>query len=726
MNETNVQNLHLRQHQDKMRVTSIPYNSPNMVIFSGVPLAKNSYKTNSGKYYVTIKANPDKIPVQPTLGQHWLVKGSRLVEEMETGDYVMQQHTYQSPDHVECSLPETGEQLIRFIAREADFKGIGESKARALWELLGKDFHSTIRKDTPESREKLNGLLSEDSINALFEGYTKYKNLSHCNWMTDHKIPASIQQRLLKHHGEESIEAIKHNPYVLIGFGMSFTDVDKLVKFDQFKITNCDHRRLSAALEIAIRKEIEKGHTYTAQASLRPYLTTLLKDKELVTEAFKAGYDKAQYILNPNTGTYHPTAQLLMENVVAKRLKTLANQNNLYDEYANYAYCSAAGELPYDLTKKQIEAITTCLDNAVCCITGGAGTGKTTVLRTALRAYHLMDFEIHAVALSGRAAMRLHESIGFITSTIAKLLRSESIDPGKQKHLLVIDEASMIDLPIMYRLVNHIHPSVRIVFTGDPDQLPPIGCGKILADIVLSKAIANTMLDIVKRQKSSTGIPEYSKFINQGVVPDKLSTGAIHFHETKKDDIAKVCCELYQQSPDNSRVMAPTRALVGEINKLTQDAVNHNGSRLEFEMNSEQVFLNLRLNDTILFTKNHYDKGIQNGSLGILTSVEVSGDSYGEVTLDTGDKVEVSTTVLDCMELGYAITLHKAQGSQFPRIIVALPKGRIVDRAWLYTAITRAESEIHIVGAENDFRVITEAPSHSHRRNSYLFELLKR
>ena len=121
-----------------------------------------------------------------------------------------------------------------------------------------------------------------------------------------------------------------------------------------------------------------------------------------------------------------------------------------------------------------------------------------------------------------------------------------------------------------------------------------------------------------------------------------------------------------------------------------------------------------------------YDKGVQNGSLGVLTSVESSGESYGEVTLDTGDKVEITQTVLDCMELGYAITLHKAQGSQFPRVIIALQSGRIVDRAWLYTAITRAEAEIHIVGSAKDFKAITETPSHSHRRNSYLVELLKR
>ncbi len=714
-------------HQDQMRVTSIPYTSTNMVIFSGVPLANNSYKTNSGKYYVTIKVNPDEIPIQPLLGQHWSVSGARIIEEVETGDFVMQQHSYTSPLHIECILPETGEQLIRFIARETDFKGIGESKARALWKLLGKNFHSTVRNDTPESRYLLRSVISDESIDVLFKGYAKYKNLAYCNWMSELKIPSSVQQRLLKYHGNDSIEAIKQNPYVLICFGMSFTDVDKIADLDQFKIIDCDHRRLSAALETAIRKEIEKGHTYTTQASLRPHLTKLIKDKELITEALKAGYNKAQYILNPGTGTYHPTAQLLMENVVVKRLKALASQNNLYDNVANSAYCLAVGELPYDLTKRQIEAVLNCLDNAVSCITGGAGTGKTTVLRTALRAYHQMGFKIHGVALSGRAAMRLHESIGFITSTIAKLLHQEPVMPTseQQKHLLVIDEASMIDLPTMYRLVNNIHPSVRIILTGDPDQLPPIGCGKVLADIVLSKAIANTRLDIVKRQEGSTGIPEYAKLINQGIVPEELSTGAIYFHETPKSEIAHVCCDLYQQSPEISRVMAPTKALVAEINQLTQNVVNSDGNRLEFDMHGERFYQNLKLNDAILFTQNHYDIGIQNGSLGTLTKVESSDDTYGEVTLDTGNKIEVTQTLLDCMELGYAITLHKAQGSQFPRVIIALQKGKIVDRAWLYTAITRAEIEIHIVGSSEDLKLITESQSISHKRNSYLFEILK-
>jgi exodeoxyribonuclease V alpha subunit len=711
-------------NEDHFRVTSIQFTSKKLLVFSGVPLNKSSYRTHSGKYYVTIKIKPDALPTQPAIGQYWSVTGERKIQDMDTGDYLMKQHVYDSPEHVECRLPETGEQLIRFIASESAFKGIGESKARAIWELLGKTFHATLSYDNPESRTLLKDVLSDDSITSLFEGYAKYKNLTHCNWMSEHKIPGTVQQRLLKYHNEQSITAIKANPYVLIGFGMHFSVVDELFQ-KQLKGSVHDDRRLSAALEITLRKEVSKGHTYTSQANLRPLLFKLLQDKELVAKAFQAGHDKAQYLLNHSTGTYHPTAQLLMENVVVKRLKALASQNNLYDEHANLAYGTAVNELPYELTQKQIEAVTTCLDNSISCITGGAGTGKTTVLRTALRAYNTMGFQIHAVALSGRAAMRLHESIGFHTSTIAKLLINKPINAGQQKHLLVIDEASMIDLPTMYRLVNHIHPSVRIIFTGDPDQLPPIGCGKVLADIVISKAIANTMLDIVKRQESATGIPEYSKLINQGIVPNLLSTGTIHFHETNKLQIDQVCCELYQQSPQNSRVMAPTKKLVFEINKKLQESINKNGRMLQFNMNGELSYQYLRLNDAILFTQNIYDKGIQNGSLGVLTSVELFGNTYGEVTLDTGDKIEVTQDVLDCMELGYAITLHKAQGSQFPRVIVALQKGRIVDRAWLYTAITRAESEIHIVGTEEDFRTITEAASHSHQRNSYLVELLK-
>ena len=158
-------------HSELFRVTSIPYSSSSYVIFSGIPLNDETSQIKDGKYYVTIKARPDTLPAQPSQGQQWTVHGKPLIERVEIGDVVMQQHTYESPEHVICTLPETGEQLIQFIAKEPDFKGIGLGKARALWQLLGEQFHATLRTDTPESRERLKGILSDVSIDALFNGY---------------------------------------------------------------------------------------------------------------------------------------------------------------------------------------------------------------------------------------------------------------------------------------------------------------------------------------------------------------------------------------------------------------------------------------------------------------------------------------------------------------------------------------------------------------------------
>lgn len=575
-------------NNEKFRVTSVNYKSKEYTIFSGVPLKTDSYKINSGKYIVSVKTTVQRLPVTPSIGQHWNVTGEPEYSEIISQGYRLKQHTYVNPAYVYCSLPETGEQLISFIAKEKDFKGIGESKARALWDRFGLDFHNIVCKDTLESRKLLGEHLSCSSIDALFEGYAKYANLSACNEMSKYNIPSTIQQRLLKFHGKETLEAICVNPYALVTFGMSFRDVD-VIASTICDIKKNDTKRLVAALEMAIRQQIEKGHTYTSRRNIKAYIRTLLKDKELCEQVFKIGYQKGRYVINHENCTYHPTAQLLMESAVAKRLLSLVGQNYLYDTDANEAYETAVNDLPYQLTPMQAKAVVVCLENSVSCITGGAGTGKTTVLRTALRAYHEMGFEIYAVAISGRAAMRLHESIGFQTSTIAKLLKNEPIEPNNKypKNLLVIDEASMIDLPTMYRVVTHIHPSVRIIFSGDPDQLPPIGCGKVLDDVIKSEMVANTTLDIVKRQDGSTGIPEYSQLINKGVVPVQLTTGNIYFHETTKEDVTQFCTDLYQQFPVNSCIIAPTKKLVADINKLTQEAINADGALLEFKMHGE-------------------------------------------------------------------------------------------------------------------------------------------
>ncbi|WP_339804632.1 ATP-dependent RecD-like DNA helicase [uncultured Marinobacter sp.] len=714
-------------NEDYFRVTSCQHEGAQYTIFSGVPLKANSYRINSRKYIISIRCENQSLPIKPSVGQQWRVRGERVLEAVQAGDYELQQHVYNAPVEMECTLPESGEALIRFIASDRDFTGIGEAKARALWDAFSSKLHQMLRYDRADHRELLRGILSDVSVDALYNGYAKYRNLAHANWLASLGIPLRIQQRILKYHDERTVDVLKSNPYALLGFGMAFRDIDTIA--ERLGFAKSAPQRLAGALETAIRRQVEKGHTYATYKALKPLIAELLQDAKLTTDAFENGHQSGQFIIRPDTGTYHPTAQIMMESVVAKRLKSLASLTDS-DEAVFKALTDAVLDLPYNLTEQQVQAVESSLTNSVSCIIGGAGTGKTTVLRTVLRAYNSLGYEVHAVALSGRAAMRLHESIGFFTMTIARLLREEPIEHSldRPKHVLVIDEASMIDLPTMYRLITHLDPSVRIILTGDPNQLPPIGCGKVLSDVVESGAVATQALSIVKRQEGATGIPEYSATINRGEVPRSLSCGAITFHEASSEQIVDRCKALYAESPQTTQIVGATKALVGELNQECQRLLNPDGERLQFTLYGENFYLDLRLGDPILFTKNNYNLGIQNGSLGVLTSTERGyqddQDTYGLVTLDTGEQIPITEEIFDCMELGYAITLHKAQGSQFPRIVVAIQKGRISDRAWLYTAVTRAEAEVHIVGKSSHFASMAKSVSNANRRASYLKDLL--
>lgn len=718
----------MNQAQEQFRVTSVQDRHSRLVTFRGVPLLAGSEQRKSGQYNVSVTTLKNSLPVSPSVGQHWQIIGGQPQVEAKVFDgYVIDEHHYNDFDSLVCSLPEDGEQFIQFIANNSDFIGIGEGKARKLWNVFGTGLHGMLADDEETSRKALREILTSDSVDALYQGYSKYKNLAHCNWLSQHKVPAHVQRRLLKHHDDQAVVELQKNPYLLISFGLSFAATDDSAR-SIWGVSVDDDRRLAAAMQAALIEEVDKGHTYATKADLRPTLRKLLGSSELAKKALAVGRSQAQYLVGPE-GHFHPTGQYVMETVIARRLMALAASPGQMDLTTEEEIERAVNDLAYPLTEKQREAVERSVEHGLSCIVGGAGTGKTTVLRTVLKVYQALGYDIYPVALSGRAAMRLRESTGFDTSTIAKLLRGQPID--SEKALVVIDEASMVDVPTLYRLVTHINPSVRLLLVGDPNQLPPIGCGRVLADVVDSGCMHATELDIVQRQSDESGIPGYSMAVNDGHPPKKLTQGSIIFHETPRDQISAVCADLYCESPSSSRVMASTKKLVAEINQKIQTAVNPNGRRMVFEIDGDALYRDdLREGDAVLFTENHYAEGVQNGSLGVLSSVETTESTYGCVRLDTGQDVELSQALMDCMELGYAITLHKAQGSQFPRVIVGLGVGNnhsrsLIDRAWIYTAITRAEAEVHLVGREENFRAIVEAESKSMLRRSYLTTLLK-
>jgi exodeoxyribonuclease V alpha subunit len=278
---------------------------------------------------------------------------------------------------------------------------------------------------------------------------------------------------------------------------------------------------------------------------------------------------------------------------------------------------------PFKLEEKQIEAVYSAIENHASTLSGAAGTGKTTTLKTILNAYYHLGYDIFPMALSGRAAMRLFEGTGYQSTTIARFLLSTPIN-DESKAVIVIDEASMVDIATMYRIVTHVHPSVRFLLVGDHNQLPPVGSGLVLADMLKSKVIASVELTVPRRFHDDTGICTYSNLIKNGVIPPNLSFGNIRFHETSEADISACCSRLFTADAKHSRIIAATNATVDCINDLAQNMVNANSEKMivcqqQYAVPEKTDF---RLNDKVIFTKNDQELGVQNGTLGTLTSID--------------------------------------------------------------------------------------------------------
>lgn len=704
------------------RVTSVWQNNKKAVVFCGVPLHSESIRVSDAKRLVVVKAKPQILNITPTIGQQWRVSGISHMKSSERGHFVINEQYFSFPGRCEVTLPHDGENFIKFLSKEKDFKGIGEVKARELWSFFGSNIFDVLAN---KDRDKLKSCLSDTLIDSLINGYEKYANLKYATWLNDRDIPSDIQAKLFKYHKADSIQALIDNPYRLVTFGMSFTKADGICRH-HFNLAETDPRRLIAAVETALKRHIQRGgHTVAKHSDIYPFIKNLLKSSVLASLALSVSNTEKTYFIDAERGTYHYTPYLIMEKVVAKRFNYLNSLKHQQSDQILLAFSRACEELPYDLTERQCDAVLTSLCASISCITGGAGTGKTTVLRTVLRAYRELGFKIKAIALSGRAAMRLHQSIGLKTSTIAAFLRDDPIEDDVLGTLIVIDEASMVDLPTMYRLITHTNPNVRFLFVGDPNQLPPIGAGLILADIVGSGVIPNTELDIVKRQDASTGIPEYSRMIKDGIVPPQLSVGNVVFHEVSTEQIARRCVELYKQDPKNTQIIAATRRMTSAINRLCQQEINPDRPMLQFDLWGDKYVTDLLLGDPVLFTKNNYDANVQNGSLGQLISVEQQDESLGIVRLDdTLELIRLTPALLDSLEAGYGITLHKAQGSQFKRVVVALENSKMVDRSWIYTAITRAEESLQIVGSLQSVRDGVAVSGHNLRMTALQLSLV--
>lgn len=715
-----------------IRITQIYQYHPDNVQLGAVFI-----NNNAGAHRIIILTRQNKLNIEPRVGQQWMV--------IKEQNYTIRQQKHHTDNYVvvwrfmeptlKCVMPEHGSGFVTFLSVEKSFVGIGRLKAQLLWDRFRSELFEMLKKRKDAVYEYDNSISNfdaikdvlrrDDTVNALYDGFKEYANLEYSDQLVDWDVEAPIQRQLFRIAGQDALDFLKSNPYRLFSLGMAFEKVDVIAQ-KYLGIKDNDKVRLAAIVEQALRLWSDRGNTLAEWQDIEPIIRSYLNNEHrLIAKASELSGDIVGFVRQE--GNYFVAGNYIFEKTIAKRLSKLSKVNRHWSSELDRAFTNA---LPkgWQLEKAQERAVRAALISDVFALTGGAGTGKTTTTKLIVDAYLELGFTIYPVALSGKAARRLKQSIGIETKTIARLLRESNVED--RNSVLLIDEASMLDAYTMWRLVTLFSDTTKIILVGDPYQLPPINAGFILNDVVKSKIINHVELDMVKRQGRDSSIPEYANAIRNGLFPPSLSTADITFHQSINDTMLDAL-DAYSMHK-SSVIVAATNAKVRQVNLRAQEAINPNGKMLDLvDMPITETRDQFREGDPVVFTRTCYRNNIQNGTFGVITST-VSNDEFActielEELDERGNKrlLKVNWQLFEYIDLAYCVTLHKLQGSQAPNVIVLLERGMLLDRSWLYTAITRAEHKVHIIGNSFDFRYGVNKQGAICTRKTALAEMLK-
>lgn len=742
-----------------LRVTGVRSQNPQGFggcIFTGAPIDDEGNVLDAREYYV-VKASSNvvgDVRVQP--GQWWRVTGSSVQNGIAVNGYRLTEWQIEA-EALSLALP-SGEHIITLMAEGFDFQGIGRVKARRLWERFGEGLYDILdQADTAA----LTAVLTEDSAHQVVAAWRQHGDTKTLQWLNTRGIDVGVGRKVVAFFGREAAKKIEADPYRLLSFCASWRHVDTLAR-NEFGIEEQDPRRLQGAVEEALYRLFGAGHTCARISMLADCLKAILHVpgggwswEDMAADVLTAGFSSGSYVIGTDHDI-HPVGPLVMEKTVARavaeRLQKVSEAQLLTARDVDACVEAYQREEGIELNAEQRLAIQTAAANAFAVITGGAGVGKTTVLKGLYRIFDAAGVRVFQMALAGRAAKRMHEATGRPASTIAGFLRNTAEEDLEGPVVVVVDEAGMCDIITMYRLCELLPPRVRILLVGDPNQLMPVGPGLVLHALAKTPGIPVVELTVVKRYGGK--IAEAAQAIRIGVFPDLPADESApiafipcaHLGSRRADgksDLAERVFQLLAQAPEKTQILSARRSGAGgvvELNALCQQRLAGEAPPLMVWSEPHQAMARtgFRLGDLLLCTRNLWEYGLQNGSLGQLVQIEdpprllanEDGEPIGHaiawVAWDDGERRPVFESMLDDLELGYAITVHKAQGSQWPRIIVPVTGSRLLDRTLIYTAITRAQGQVILVGDLETLRRAVEGPPRSYERYIALDSLLRK
>lgn len=697
--------------------------------------------------FTVLKLSPEKLSTQitvtlngiaPLIGQLLEIEGE-WVKHPKFGQQ-FKATTYKTVAPTEISGIE------KFLASGA-INGIGPAMAKKIVAEFGEKTLEIIAK-SPNELLKVPGI-GKKTAEKISTSYLEQSELTEIMvWLENHGISNTYAGKIFAKYGSFAIDIIEKDIYRLFQDieGIGFLTADKLAF--NLGIQRDDKRRIISGIDYALMQLCNNGHCCIPEMALVDKTAKILQvNNQIIFTILKERIDNGSLnteVVGGETLIYPPYLYYAEKKVATRLLQLQQATEPLSEDNLSLFIKVWEKDNQIQLAQKQKEAIKACLHHGVLVLTGGPGTGKTTVIKGILSILKAQGLKIRLAAPTGRAAKRLSETTGQKALTIHRLLEannlaqddnlqlgfSKDIDDQLDADVIILDEVSMVDIVLMHHFLNAVPDGCRIILVGDTDQLPAVGPGSVLKDIIRSQKIPAIRLDEIFRQAQTSMIIQNAHIINAGRLPDlRKQYNDFVFYELNDDTsitqkILDLCTkDLPHEGFDvlkDVQVLSPMhRFLCGveNLNLMLQEQLNPKKNQDELKYSS-QTF---RVGDKVMHIRNNYQKNVFNGDIGFIQDI-----NNEKLTVDYFDHiVTYEKNELNELTLAYASSVHKSQGSEYKVVIIPLSTSHYImlQRNLLYTAITRAKQKVIIIGSKKALMTAVQS-NRTQKRYTLLAERL--
>ena len=646
-------------------------------------------------------------------------------------------------EFLERMLPQTGPEIVGYLSSRI-IKGIGPKMAARIVDRFGAETLQIMERE-PVRLAEVTGISREKALAIGEEFRLRVGMRQLMEFFALHQLPAELAVRTYKRYGEQTMELLYDDPYLLMDDGLEapFGAVDRFAV--ELGVAGDDPRRIEAGILFELRYNLTAGHSFLPEDKLVGATAQLLSVESLsIAEGIERLLEAERLIRSHLAGiTVDYLPELYQaECYCARRLLEFSERTCSEPKGLEKMVRIAEEEGAIRYSDHQRQAIRDAAGRSLLIITGGPGTGKTTIVNGILSLYGQMGLKCVLAAPTGRAAKRLTEVTGQEASTIHRLLEA-TIDPATglmyfvkdendplKADAVIVDEMSMVDIQLLHSLMKAIPPKARLILVGDPDQLPPVGPGFPFNDMLRSQTLNAVRLTEIFRQAQESLIVMNAHRVNRGEMPDLRQRKSDFFFLPcrSEQEVSQTICDLCARrlpqnmgiQPEQIQVLTPTRkGGVGTVNlnKLLQGSLNPASPAKKERAYGENLF---REGDRVMQIRNNYDimwkkcdgsavgSGIFNGDVGIVKSIDPGLEQMTVVFDDR--EVDYDFDMLGELEPAFAMTVHKSQGSEYRCVVLSAWNGSayLLNRSVLYTAITRARELLIVVGREETLGIMVQ------------------